>query len=80
MDKPDKVTVRLKELKEYGDGPLTDLITVNLRNKPRKFIDVLVKSGYYMNRSEFIRMAIDQKIEKIIVQLNDPFYKELMQE
>lgn len=57
-----------------------DLLSIHLRDKPKLFIDSLVMRGYYMSRSEFIRMAIDQKIEKIIDQMNDPFYQEFTPE
>lgn len=77
MDDLDRVSIRLKN---YGDGPNTGIITVHMKKKPREFIDIMVLKGYYMTRSEFIRMAIDQKIEKVIAQLNDPFYQELMVE
>ena len=57
-----------------------EVTSFHLRAKPREFIDVLVLKGYYISRAEFIRMAIDQKIEKILNQLHDPFYQEILQE
>ncbi|MHA1397418.1 MAG: ribbon-helix-helix domain-containing protein [Candidatus Heimdallarchaeaceae archaeon] len=55
-----------------------EITTFHLKEKPKQFIDKLVMKGYYMSRAEFIRIAIDQKIEKIIDQLQDPFFQEIV--
>ena len=57
-----------------------EVTSFHLRAKPREFIDVLVLKGYYISRAEFIRMAIDQKIEKILNLLQEPFYQGLEEE
>ena len=57
-----------------------EVTSFHLRAKPREFIDVLVLKGYYISRAEFIRMAIDQKIEKILNLLQEPFYQGILEE
>lgn len=37
-------------------------INVSLAQVPKEMMEALVTEGFYMNRSEFIRMAIEEKL------------------
>jgi len=53
---------------------MSRLVTVKLPEKMVRAIDVLVKMGIYTNRSEFIRAAVREKLERELgkgVQISD---------
>lgn len=41
---------------------MTKNINIGLAKVPKEMIEALVREGFYTNRSEFIRMAIEEKL------------------
>jgi len=51
------------------------ILTFHETDSKREIIDKLVMAGLYISRSEFIRMAIEEKLQKTYLMIQEPFFE-----